>query len=222
MIDIHTHHFENRHTAVYSLTPGRDACLFSDGWYSVGIHPWRMEEFLREKFCTREELEKKWLEPNVLAIGEVGLDKLYLSRSFTAFEREEKWRQMVELFEWQAVQAEKIGKPVVIHCVRAVDDLLALKRALQPRQRWVIHGFRGKPRQAEQLLLQGFSLSLGEKFHPDTARIIPREHLFLETDESRLPINEILRTVSAARNEEQEELKVFIEGNVRGLFMRAI
>lgn len=220
MIDIHTHHFENHRTAIYSLTPGPDAHLSPDGWYSLGIHPWRMEEFLRRELCAREDLEKRWLEPNVLAIGEIGLDKLYLSRLFTSVEREEKWKQMVELFEWQVVRAEKIGKPVVIHCVRAVDDLLALKRSLQPQQRWIIHGFRGKPKQAEQLLAHGFSLSLGEKFHPDTARIIPRESLFLETDESRLPIGEILQAVSAVRSEKQEEVEFHLEENVREVFMR--
>lgn len=53
------------------------------------------------------------------------------------------------------------GKPLVIHLVKAVDELLKVKRDLRPSNPWIIHGFRGKAALAEEYLKHGFYLSFG-------------------------------------------------------------
>jgi TatD DNase family protein len=60
---------------------------------------------------------------------------------------------------------------------------------------WIIHGFRGKPQLARQLINQGFYISLGELFNPQTATIIPTNRLLFETDESTLDIDTIIERI---------------------------
>ena len=60
---------------------------------------------------------------------------------------------------------------------------------------WIIHGFRGKPQLAQQLLNNGFYISLGEHFNPQTVTIIPTNRLLFETDESTLDINTIIENI---------------------------
>lgn len=81
---------------------------------------------------------------------------------------------------------------MILHVVKAFPEIMALRKSLKPTQQWIIHGFRGKPQLAESLLRAGFDISLGEHFNPASAAIIPPSRLFAETDESLLPIEEIV------------------------------
>lgn len=67
-------------------------------------------------------------------MGEAGLDKL--ADASLPLQR--------EVFEYQARLAEETDKPLVIHLVKAVDELLKLKQKIRPVKPWIIHGFRGK------------------------------------------------------------------------------
>lgn len=218
MIDIHTHHIDSSHEAICSLTPGPGFSPDPGKWYSVGIHPWKIEEFLSGKIATKEALELFSVHPRVLAIGEAGLDTLYPFSLLPPSERKGLYAHSIELFEWQALLAEKVGKPLIIHCVRAMDDLLRLKRTIRPKGLWIIHGFRGKPKQAEQFLNHGFALSFGEYFNPEAARIVPAELLFAETDESMLPFPEILSRLARARAQDLDSFSSSLEQNVRRNF----
>ena len=72
IIDIHTHKEDSRE-ALISVSP--DKFLPKDGlFYSVGIHPWdSAAENISGLFSL---LEKALSHPQVLAIGETGLDRL--------------------------------------------------------------------------------------------------------------------------------------------------
>lgn len=61
----------------------------------------------------------------------------------------------------------------------------------------------------------GLYLSLGEHFNAESAKVIPADKLFIESDESSLPINEIYNSVAQARNMSLEELILQIETNAR-------
>ena len=67
-------------------------------------------------------------------------------------------------FEYQARLSVELGKPLVIHLVKAMSELLKLKQQIKPANPWIIHGFRGKPALAEECLRHGFYLSFGEKY----------------------------------------------------------
>lgn len=211
MLDIHTHRRENRFRALYSLTPPRGFRPEEGVFYSVGIHPWVEREYRQGLFCPWEELEALAARPEVRAVGEAGLD--WARRPLPDFspaclhelpspggaQRAESRRRSVELLERQALLAARVGKPLVLHCVKAVDDIVALHRRLRPDVPWILHGYRGNPQQAAQLVRRGLCLSLGERFHPGAAACIPADRLLLETDESLLPIGEILHRVALAR-----------------------
>lgn len=166
--DIHTHSSDAGADAVISVGPGHE--MRADRWYSVGIHPWNTTGGVDEDVFP--VLFEKALGDNVVAIGECGLDAL---RGAPLAVQEEVFRRHVAL-------SEEVGKPVIIHCVKAFDRIIALRKELKPRQRWIIHGFRGKPQLAADLLRHGFDLSFGEKYNPDTYAAVPAGRRFRETD----------------------------------------
>ena len=84
--------------------------------------------------------------------------------------------------------------------VRAFDRILHLRKKLNPSQAWIIHGFRGNPVLAGQLLDSGMDICVGEYFNRDTAMVIPAGRIYFETDESNLDIKQIRAAVEAARN----------------------
>ena len=85
----------------------------------------------------------------------------------------------------QAQLAEAHQKPVVIHCLKSWDELITLRGIAQPKVPWILHGFRGKPKLAEQMLKHGFYLSFGASLllanspSRDSYRMTPINQMFL-------------------------------------------
>ena len=182
-IDIHSHKIPvSGSSAIYNMPLSDiEKFLASDvqAWFSAGIHPCFIDDFSTEWL----EKIKTWLDDaRFVAIGECGLDK----NSATLLEKQ------IEVFEKQIVLSETRQKPLLIHCVGRFNELFELKKHWKPQQKWIIHGFRGKPQLAKQALKVGCCLSFGEHFNAESLRIIPVEKLFVETDESELTIDEIL------------------------------
>lgn len=205
MFNLHTHFpalipgsvIENCGPETFLPRPGR--------YYSVGIHPWHCKQSTSDTWSLLEVAAR---HPQVVAIGEAGLDKA----CSTPLGLQE------EAFARQARLADEMKKPLIIHLVRATDELLRLRKELRPTVAWIVHGFRGKPRQAEQLLHHGFYLSLGQYFNPETARIIPLDRLFCETDESPELIDNIARRIAEARGIGLNEMEEAVEENLRRVF----
>ena len=185
--DIHSHNRVPSDDRIISLD--YDSDVPSEGFYSVAIHPWRTAE-IDSLDDMMSSLAAKASKENVVAIGEVGLDRL----------RGAEMERQKEIFTAQARLAEQIGKPLVIHCVKAFDVLMSLKKQLKPRQPGVVHGFRGKPETARQLLDAGISLSFGEKFNPETLGIVDDDRLYIETDESQTDIDSIRAKIAEIRS----------------------
>lgn len=127
-------------------------------------------------------------------IGECGLDRLY--------------RDTYEL-QLKAMQAhiqlsERLAVPMIVHCVKAFDDLLRLHR--QATLPWIIHGFRGNPQQLAQLLSHGLYVSFGYKYNRDSLLACPLDRMFLETDDTALPIAPLYEQVAEARDISIEQL----------------
>ncbi len=146
------------------------------GFYSLGLHPWFIEQ--QDVGQAMGKIAAVLADSNLLAIGECGLDKL---QSMSLLKQ-------IEVFEQQIQLAERCQKPLIIHCVRAFNELLQLKKSSLADIAWVIHGFNSKPAVAESLLKQGFYLSMGKALlNPQsnaakTLQIMPLQQLFLETD----------------------------------------
>ena len=110
--------------------------------------------------------------------------------------------------------------PLIIHCVKAMDELLAVRKKLNPAQPWIWHGFRGKPQQAGQLIKNGIYLSFGAHYSEETVKGVPVGRLFLETDDSPVDIEEVLKQVAKARSTDVEELRQAIRENIQKVFFR--
>lgn len=183
-IDIHSHDLSRRDSAVINIQPGDE--MMCGVYYSVGIHPWNACESTDASLLLLEQIAA---DNRVVAIGETGLDAL----------KGGPLAVQQALFERHIKISEQVGKPLIIHAVRTLNLVMAIKREICPKQPWIIHGFRGKPQQAQELLKHGFYLSLGEKFNPLTAAVIPSERLFYESDESVLPIAQIIKNINEYR-----------------------
>lgn len=196
LTDIHTHH-TGRKEALLSL-PADVALLGCDTPFSLELHPWRLERDEGKGIKEKEFLEVAQRlagNPNLLAIGECGLDNqcgVPLELQLTAFKT--------------ALQvAQEMHLPVIIHCVGYWAEMMACVKELYPLptgEEWggaIIHGYRKGPQLAEQLLKAGFQISLGEKFNPEVARLIPQERLFFETDESNTDILTIREKIVSLR-----------------------
>lgn len=182
MLNIHTHiarpareGFDNR----LSYRPRE--VLRADGLYSIGLHPCYAEdltegglELLKSRLTKETEL--------VWAIGETGLDKL----SPVPLDI-----QIYYLRE-QIALSEAYHKPLVLHCVRAFNELMALRQEFKPKEEWIIHGYRRKAELAEQLLRAGFSLSFGYYFDVEALRLAHQVgRAYMETDDMDCSIEEV-------------------------------
>ena len=179
--------------------------------YTFGIHPW----FLDEKNHDRQlSLVTEMIKnPLVVAVGEAGFDKI--KGPSADLQR--------KTFEEQVIIAEKHKKPIVIHCVRAWEDLQQEHKKLQPEMPWLVHGFRGKPELAMQLISKGMYLSFWFDFilRPESSKLIrslPPDRIFLETDGAGVDIRGIYNKVSADLGISVDELKIIILSNFKMLF----
>ena len=207
--DIHTHHQATLKNGIairnYILVADREPIKFhEDEFFSAGIHPWHIPQQPNELL---HHLTQLATHPSCQAIGEVGLDK----NADTKLDiQQEVYIQQLEM----ACQQEL---PLIIHCVKAWDELIAIHKTLRPNTPCIIHGFRGKPQMAEQLIKAGFYLSFGFHFNEKSLSICPSNRLFLETDEETRPISELYQTVSNIRKCEIEQLKCQCFDNLRNL-----
>jgi TatD DNase family protein len=157
--------------------------------YTFGIHPWFLNEDNYKQQI--ESVENSLTDNNIIAIGEAGFDKL----------RGPSSELQRKVFEEQVVIADDQLKPVIIHCVKAWEELLAVHKKLKPKTPWLIHGFRGNAELASQLLLKGLYLSFWFDFalRPESSKLLkslPKSRIFLETDGADVNISSIYEKLS--------------------------
>lgn len=157
---------------------------------SVGIHPWYAS--IHELDGQLARLEKVVALPQVICIGECGLDRL----------RGPELHEQARVFEAQVHLAEQARKPLVIHCVRAHQEILQLFRRFRPTVPWVLHGVTQKWATARPFVEEGFYFSLGKALlSPHSAPstwlpLLPPDRLLLETDDSGLDIAAVYAAAS--------------------------
>jgi TatD DNase family protein len=185
----------------------------SGNYYSVGLHPWLLESSPDISDLMLKVEQKAGLK-NILAVGECGLDKM-IRIDMTIQEK---------VFTDHVAIAEKVSKPLIIHCVKTFNELMQLKRKLHNTTPWILHGFKGSPELAEQLLLQGFLFSFGKALLNSESKAlrslpyIPDDCIFFETDESDLNISDLYSAASVYKNCPVEELDSRIQSNFNRIF----
>lgn len=210
-INLHTHQFTNQKDVLEVVNQYPQEFDATIPNYSIGIHPWYIvEERLEEDF---KVLESKLQDENCLAIGECGLDK--------RIEIPMALQQMV--FEKQLALAEKYQKPVVVHCVAAFQEVIAIKKKMGISVPMLIHGYAKNEETAKQLLANGFYISFGKLLlqNADLKSVfnsIPNERLFLETDTIEEGIQAVYALAANYRNIEIAEMKAIIGANFDFVF----
>jgi len=179
--------------------------------YTYGVHPW----FLNEHNIVQQvnSVKNNVGNPEILAIGEAGFDKL----------RGPSIELQRKVFEEQIGLSEDLKKPVVIHCVKAWEELLAVRKKLNPKMPWLVHGFRGNENLANQLLSKGMYLSIWYDFairteSSDLLRVLPKDRIFLETDGADVSIKAIYEKVANDLAVSVEALKLSILINFNEFF----
>ena len=177
-IDIHTHKAESSDNLIQIVNLNLNQPCPEQGYYSYGIHPWEADSTDFQMETALQRLEEKLKNPNVLALGEAGLDKMHKA----SFEKQ------IELFERQIGLSEALKKPMILHDVRSHNEIIALRKKHKAQQPWILHGFSGTEQDIKQLIGQGIYLSVGESLlHPErkihkSFKFIDLDYLFLETD----------------------------------------
>lgn len=171
----------------------------------MGFHPWFATSLSSGEWALFDEMLN---HPQVLAVGECGLDRLAKT----------DWKVQLEVFRRQAETAVAVEKPLLIHAVRTFQEILAVKKELAAGNGWVIHGFRGKKELAQQLVSQGFFLSFGEHYQEEALRITPLDRLFLETDESRVPVVRLYERAAGSLSLSVNELMERVQCNIGKVF----
>lgn len=214
-IDIHTHGSGSA-DGIFSVEniiahEGTDPGTISANAFTAGIHPWHLNEANRESLI--DFIRKISGNPSLIAFGEAGFDKL----------RGPSIELQRSTFAEQVKIAGENGKPLIIHCVKAWDELLAAHKNLKPLTPWMVHGFRGKKELALQLIKRGMYLSFWFDFvirseSAELLRYLPKEKIFLETDGAEVDIRNIYNKVSVDLAVSVDELKSIILGNYKQLF----
>ncbi len=209
--NLHTHHFTNQETVLELVNQYPRAFDAAIPYYSIGIHPWYIDEERLENDL--QIIESKLQEQNCLALGECGLDK----RVEISFDLQQS------VFEKQLLLAQKYNKPVVIHCVAAFQEVIAIKKRLKLTTPMIIHGFSKNEQVAKELITNGFYISFG-KYLLQNANLetvfqsIPQDRIFLETDTIAESIEAVYALASKYKNSTIEEMQIILNNNFKQVF----
>ena len=180
--------------------------------YSYGLHPWYIEAATLDDQLRL--LELKAHESHCLAIGECGLDKL----STVDFNLQ------IQAFEAQIKIANRVKKPLIIHCVKAFNELINCLNLSDNNVPVVIHGFNNNENIARVMVDHGYYFSFGKallNYESNASRAIKtvgRKQFFLETDDADLSIKYVYKKAADLLGIEEEFLQLQLQHNFEQVF----
>ncbi|MEB3341715.1 TatD family hydrolase [Okeania sp.] len=153
---------------------------FPELFYAVGLHPLDADKWTSSTANQIQQLATS--DPKVVAIGETGLD-------FYKADNQEKQKFV---FEQQLTIAQKLNKPLIIHCRDAAFSMAEILYDFQENQgavRGVMHCWGGTPEETKMFLDLGFYISFSGIVTfknatqvQESAKIVPSDRLLVETD----------------------------------------
>ena len=155
----------------------------ADVWAAVGIHPHDAGDADEAAFAEIATLAR---QSRVVAVGEIGLD---FFRNLSPRDAQERvFRRLLAL-------GRDVGKPVLIHCRDAHEDVLRILAEERAGEiGGIMHCFSGDVAIAHRCLDLGLLISLAgpvtypnARALPDVARLVPVDRLVIETDCPFLP-----------------------------------
>ena len=167
-INVHTHWTSNNENNLCIVNLDLNQPCPEQGYYSYGIHPWALDnaDFQMEKIFSL--LEEKLQSPNVLALGEAGLDKMH----------KDGFEQQIVVFERQIKLSETLQKPMILHGFNGTE---------QDIQQLTGQGL---------FISVGESVLHSERKIAKSLISIPLDLLFLETDMAEIGIETVYETAA--------------------------
>lgn len=198
----------------------------------VGLHPEEVKPDWQQQLDKIKALLLSTLHPTpLIAIGEVGLD-YYWSREYE--------KEQIEAFEQQVQWSIETRLPLMIHCRKAQNEMVALlRRYAHDLPGGVFHCFTGNEHEALELLqFEQFQLGIGgvltfKKSHlPEVLpKAVPLSRIVLETDAPYMApvphrgqrnesafIVHVIATLAEAYQVSEEEVAAVTTANVERLF----
>lgn len=149
-------------------------------YFAFGIHPWMVDTHTQQDLDNLEYLIKC---NNPVAVGECGLDYI----------KDIDKQTQLHFFNAQLIMAEKYNLPIIIHAVKATEDVIFLLKKYS-KLTGEIHGFSGSETQAQLLTKMGFYLGFGMQITNQRSLKIrqivkncPLEFILIETDDHTNP-----------------------------------
>lgn len=214
LIDIH------RHTA----TPGNADIVLrnlfhteineieSGKYYSVGLHPWHLKP---GSFDTDfQEMVNAFKQKEVVAIGETGLDKAI----------DTDINLQLKSFENHLHYAIELDKVIIIHCVRAYNELISIRKNCHHKQPWIFHWYNASPQIGKELIKKNCYLSFGHMLFNETSKAfktflnIPLSNVFFETDDANITITDVYKKAADIRKIKVNNLVEQIKTNFQNCF----
>ncbi|MBW2185858.1 MAG: TatD family hydrolase [Deltaproteobacteria bacterium] len=191
-------------------------------WLALGLHPQQVDCWCE---TCRQQLKRLLHHPQVVAIGEVGLD--------AALESSDENQEIV--LRQQIRLALEVGKPLILHCVKRYGRLLEiLQQESAATVGGIVHGYSASVEVALALHKLGFGIGVGRLILNDKARRLaeavtqlPAEMLVLETDapwpqhygpqDWTAVLTHIGQKIAQLRNESEQDVLNTTQDNARRL-----
>ncbi len=209
--DVHSHYSSPGNTGVISIQNIHQHFdkIMPQKPMSLGIHPWYIDG--KEKQYL-DEIKQQAAHANVWAIGECGID---INVSTACDTQKQLLKKQIDI-------ATYYNKPLIIHCVRAFQDVLRLVKGLPIPV--IFHGINNKLTIINPIIEQGHYLSFGKSLLNPTKTILeslrntPLDQMLFETDDSKLPIEQIYEQASKILEIHEKTLVLQIKKNFKHIF----
>lgn len=213
--------------------------VHNDVFFAVGLHPWWAERALAlfSDVYTWAESEQARVEmfadsDKCVAIGECGLDKnIELSLP-----------QQIEILETHIAWSQAFHLPLILHCVKAHAELLAVLKRHPLNAGAVLHGFSGSELIAKEYWRIGVAIGVGGTISYERANktrqaiaAMPLEALVLETDAPSMPLAGkqgernspeyvplIAQALAELRRQSVDEIQTQLFNNTQRLFPKLV
>ena len=192
-------------------------------YFAPGLHPVYADQW---NGASQEQLVRLMSEPEVVAVGEIGLDAL----AGPDLDSQEK------VFRVQLQIAIDAGVPVLLHSRKTTGRVIQILRELKVGQKvgGVWHGFSGSLQIAQELVGLGFKIGVGPILLRESARKLPQavgvlnpEDLLLETDapdmiEGPMGLIDVAKKISELKDWSLVQTAQLTSKNASHLFLKAI
>ena len=181
---------------------------------SFGFHPWNKGSFSPKLFQSKYFHLKNSKDFNLVAIGEIGIDRL----------QGKSLEEQTDIFEKLVIFAQEQKHPIVVHCVKAFEDIYKVLKDRKFSYGVYFHDFNGNEYDLKRILENDWYVGLGPHLFRSNSKIIqkissfPLSNILLESDEGNNSIEMVFSQASKLFCLGIPDLKALMMDNYRKFF----